>query len=145
MEDDHIRLQQYYSVRKQANTGETLLGNVRPHYRRDAIGRVIIEDSLARMEPRYLSLKVKGQDDSLVHFKIKQTTALKKLMEAYCFRQGLEMNRTCLFFTGNQLRDTQTPAQLNMENDDMISRGAIKRKDKDVDSDQGCGGAKKKA
>ena len=65
-------------------------------------------------------------------------------MEANCFRKGLEMNRTCFFFAGNQLCDTQTSAQLNME-DDMIYRGAIKRKDKDVDSDQGCDGAQKKA
>jgi small ubiquitin-related modifier len=138
MEDDDM-------IYVQVNTGETLLGNVSPHYRRDVIGRVIIEDGLARMEPRYLSLKVKGQDGSLVHFMIKQTTALKKLMEAYCFRQGLEMDRTCFFFAGNRLRESQTPAELNMEDDDMIYRGAIKRKDKDVESDQGCGGAQKKA
>ena len=35
-------------------------------------------------------------------------------------RQGLEMNRTCFFFAGNRLRDTQTPAELIMEDDDMI-------------------------
>ena len=89
--------------------------------------------------------RIKGQDGSLVHFMIKQTTALKKLMEAYCFRQGLEMDRTCFFFARNRLRESQTPAELNMEDDDMIYRGAIKRKDKDVESDQGCGGAQKKA
>jgi hypothetical protein len=29
-------------------------------------------------------LKVKGQDDRKLHYKIKKTQALKKLMEAYC-------------------------------------------------------------
>ena len=55
VEDCHSHMQQYYSVRKQANTGKTLLGNVRPHYRRDVIGqgREMVEDGLARMEPRY--------------------------------------------------------------------------------------------
>ena len=38
----------------------------------------------------YLNLKVKGRDDCFVHYKIKKTQALKKLMEAYAYVRGLK-------------------------------------------------------
>ena len=62
----------------------------------------------------HLNLKVKGQDDCLVHYRIKKTQALKKLMEDYCMRKGLKMNTTCFLFDGNSL------SEANMEVDDMI-------------------------
>jgi hypothetical protein len=97
-----------------------------------------------------------------VHFKIKRKTALKRLMEAYCQRQSLQIDQVgvaafslgstshwarkshqdhalrrdpphpLLFphlppllqirflFDGVRLRDTHTPEELDMENDDVI-------------------------
>jgi hypothetical protein len=49
-------------------------------------------------------LKVKGQDDRKVHYKIKKTQALTKLMEAYCSRKGLQMNSTCFLKNGSKLQ-----------------------------------------
>ena len=34
----------------------------------------------------HINLKVTGQDGSVVHFKIKKNTPLRKLMSAYCER-----------------------------------------------------------
>ncbi|GAA48216.1 small ubiquitin-related modifier, partial [Clonorchis sinensis] len=34
----------------------------------------------------HINLKVQGQEGSIVHFKIKKTTPLRKLMNAYCER-----------------------------------------------------------
>lgn len=34
----------------------------------------------------HINLKVTGQDGSVVHFKIKKNTPLRKLMSAYCDR-----------------------------------------------------------
>lgn len=34
----------------------------------------------------HINLKVTGQDGSIVHFKIKKNTPLRKLMSAYCER-----------------------------------------------------------
>ncbi|XP_014402826.1 PREDICTED: small ubiquitin-related modifier 2-like [Myotis brandtii] len=48
-----------------------------------------------------INLKVAGQDGSVVQFKIKRHTPLRKLIEAYCERQD-------------------TPAQLEMEEEDNI-------------------------
>lgn len=39
--------------------------------------------------PEQLNLKVKSQDGEEVFFKIKNTTQLKKLMDAYCQRQSV--------------------------------------------------------
>jgi len=57
-----------------------------------------------------------------VHFKMKKKTQLKKLMEAYCARQSLQMDqiRFLRLFDGNQIRDTQTPDDLDMEDDEVI-------------------------
>jgi hypothetical protein len=67
-----------------------------------------------------LNLKVKSQDNCVLHFKIKKTTALKKLMERYCLHKGLQMNSTCFLKNGNRLCEILTPAELNMEDDDVI-------------------------
>ena len=37
-------------------------------------------------ESEHINLKVTGQDGSVVHFKIKKNTPLRKLMGAYCNR-----------------------------------------------------------
>lgn len=75
----------------------------------------------------HLNLKVKSQvhvifiqDGEEVFFKIKSTTQLKKLMDAYCQRQGLASNNVRFLFDGERLHETQTPKELNMENGDEI-------------------------
>jgi hypothetical protein len=60
------------------------------------------------------------EDDYIVIYTIKKTQALKKLMQDYCIRKGLEMNTICFLFDGNRFSETQPPAELSMEDDDMI-------------------------
>jgi len=60
------------------------------------------------------------QDGNIVHFKIKKKTQLRKLMEAYCARQSLQMDQIRFLFDGNRLWDAQTPDELDMEDDDVI-------------------------
>ena len=60
-----------------------------------------------------------------MHFKIKKKTQLMKLMEAYCARQSLQMEQIRFLFDGNRLRDTQTPDELDMEDDDVIDAAAM--------------------
>ena len=65
------------------------------------------------------------QDGSIVHFKIKTTCPLKKLKETYCLQKSLQMHQTRFVFDGNvdgnRLGDTQTPGELDMEDDDVIN------------------------
>ncbi|KAK4762258.1 hypothetical protein SAY87_030142 [Trapa incisa] len=68
----------------------------------------------------HINLKVKGQDGNEVFFKIKRSTQLKKLMNAYCDRQSVEMNSIVFLFDGRRLRAEQTPDELEMEDGDEI-------------------------
>uniref|UniRef100_A0A287DFU9 Small ubiquitin-related modifier n=1 Tax=Ictidomys tridecemlineatus TaxID=43179 RepID=A0A287DFU9_ICTTR len=58
----------------------------------------------------HINLKVAGQDGSVVH----------KLMKAYCERQGLSMRQIRFLFDGQPINETDTPAQLEMEDEDTI-------------------------
>ena len=68
----------------------------------------------------HINIKVKAQDGSEIFFKIKRTTQLKKLMDAYCTRQGLAINQCRFIFDGERLKDDDTPDKLEMENGDEI-------------------------
>ncbi|XP_019183178.1 PREDICTED: small ubiquitin-related modifier 1-like [Ipomoea nil] len=67
-----------------------------------------------------INLKVKGQDGNEVFFKIKRSTQLKKLMNAYCVRQSVDLNSIAFLFDGRRLRGEQTPDELEMEDGDEI-------------------------
>merc|ERR1712087_604655 len=69
---------------------------------------------------QHVNLKVCGQDGSVVQFKIKRNTQLKKLMGAYCDRQGLDVNQIRFRFDGTPITETDTPQTLDMEDDDTI-------------------------
>ncbi|TRZ23464.1 hypothetical protein HGM15179_003619 [Zosterops borbonicus] len=62
-------------------------------------------------EKEHIDLKVAGQDGSVVQFRIKRHTPLRKLMKAYCCRQGLSMRHIMFLFDGQPIRESDTPAQ----------------------------------
>lgn len=68
----------------------------------------------------HINLKVTGQDGSVVHFKIKKNTPLRKLMTAYCDRTGVKMEAMRFRFDGQPINETDTPAGLEMEDGDSI-------------------------
>ncbi|KAL9844835.1 small ubiquitin-related modifier 3-like isoform 2-T2 [Geothlypis trichas] len=73
-----------------------------------------------KTENEHINLKVVGQDRSVVQFRIKRHTPLSKLMKAYCCRQGLSMKYITFLFDGQLIKEEDTPAQLEMEHNDMI-------------------------
>lgn len=68
----------------------------------------------------HINLKVTGQDGSVVHFKIKKNTPLRKLMSAYCNRAGIQTGVVRFRFDGNPINDEDTPCALEMEDGDSI-------------------------
>uniref|UniRef100_A0A7N0ZZ03 Small ubiquitin-related modifier n=1 Tax=Kalanchoe fedtschenkoi TaxID=63787 RepID=A0A7N0ZZ03_KALFE len=78
------------------------------------------EDKKPAQEGVHINLKVKGQDGNEVFFRIKRNTQLRKLMNAYCDRQSVEMNSIAFLFDGRRLRQEQTPDELEMEDGDEI-------------------------
>ena len=49
-----------------------------------------------------------------MHFKIKRTTQLRKLMEAYCERQGKQITTVRFTFDGQRINENQTPADVRI-------------------------------
>jgi hypothetical protein len=47
-----------------------------------------------------------------VFFRIKRSTQLKKLMNAYCDRQSVDMTAIAFLFDGRRLRAEQTPDEV---------------------------------
>lgn len=69
---------------------------------------------------QHLNLKVKGTDGNEVFFKIKKSTQLRKLMDAYCNRLGVALNSVRFLYDGDRIQANHTPDQLNMEDGDEI-------------------------
>ena len=57
---------------------------------------------------------------SLRFRRCKKTTALSKLMNAFCQRQGVNLNAVRFLFDGERIAPHQTPADLGMEDGDVI-------------------------
>ncbi|BET00476.1 small ubiquitin-related modifier-like [Nesidiocoris tenuis] len=71
-------------------------------------------------EAEHINLKVMGQDNAIVQFKIKKHTPLRKLMNAYCDRAGLAMAAVRFRFDGQPINEADTPLSLEMEEGDTI-------------------------
>ncbi|XP_008794618.1 small ubiquitin-related modifier 1-like [Phoenix dactylifera] len=78
------------------------------------------EDKKPADQAAHINLKVKGQDGNEVFFRIKRSTQLRKLMNAYCDRQSVDFNSIAFLFDGRRLRGEQTPEELEMEDGDEI-------------------------
>ncbi|KAH8870500.1 Small ubiquitin-related modifier 2 [Schistosoma japonicum] len=78
-------------------------------------------DSANKEAPsEHINIKVQGQEGSIIHFKIRKNTPLRKLMLAYCERLGLKQPSVRFIFDGNSVHETDTPASLEMEENDTI-------------------------
>ncbi|CEL93224.1 unnamed protein product [Vitrella brassicaformis CCMP3155] len=68
----------------------------------------------------HLNLKVKSPDGQEVFFKIKRSTKLEKLMNAYCNRLGQSQEGVRFLFDGERVHPHQTPEELGLEDGDVI-------------------------
>ena len=68
-----------------------------------------------------IQVKVRRQVGSdIVLFKIKRNMPLKKMMDTYCDRQGLDRKSIRFLFDGTRITENDTPHTLDMENEDVI-------------------------
>ena len=51
---------------------------------------------------------------------MKRSIKLKKLMQTYCARNGYPQNSVRFLYEGEEIRETDTPDGLKMEDGDMI-------------------------
>lgn len=73
----------------------------------------------SKKEENHINLKVNYEGNE-VFFKIKRTTPLKKLMDAFCKRQGFGADQLRFVFDGNRLVGNETSTSLDMEDNDTI-------------------------
>ncbi|KAJ9108692.1 hypothetical protein QFC21_000012 [Naganishia friedmannii] len=66
------------------------------------------------VKPEQTSMNIK------VFFKIKRTTKLNKLKNAYADRVGKQVNSIRFFYDGNRVLDEDTPESLELEDGDAI-------------------------
>lgn len=70
----------------------------------------------------HLNIKVTDNNNE-VFFKIKRTTALKKLMDAFCERQGKAANSVRFLFDGSRVQPTDSPETVSASTSKMAHQG----------------------
>jgi len=67
----------------------------------------------------HLNIKVTDGNNE-VFFKIKRSTQLKKLMDAFCERQGKDRKTVRFLFDGQKVQDHDSPDTLEMADGDTL-------------------------
>lgn len=67
----------------------------------------------------HINLKV-SDGTAEIFFKIKRTTPMKRLMEAFCKRQGKAMESLRFLIDGARVTPDNTPEDLELEDGDVI-------------------------
>ncbi|EOD51310.1 Ubiquitin-like modifier protein [Neofusicoccum parvum] len=70
-------------------------------------------------QSEHLNIKVTDNNNE-VFFKIKRTTQLKKLMDAFCERQGKSPASVRFLFDGQRVNATDNPESLEMQDGDTL-------------------------
>ncbi|KAF2188107.1 ubiquitin-like protein [Zopfia rhizophila CBS 207.26] len=70
-------------------------------------------------QSEHLNIKVTDNNNE-VFFKIKRTTQLKKLMDAFCDRQGKNIASVRFLFDGQRVQPTDNPETLDMQDGDTL-------------------------
>lgn len=70
-------------------------------------------------QSEHLNIKVTDGNNE-VFFKIKRTTQLKKLMDAFCERQGKSSQSVRFLFDGQRVNPTDSPDVVRVTNDRRI-------------------------
>ncbi|KAG6016276.1 hypothetical protein E4U54_001844 [Claviceps lovelessii] len=73
----------------------------------------------APASPEHLNIKVTDNNNE-VFFKIKRSTKLEKLMNAFCERQGKSITSVRFLFDGSRVQPSDTPDALEMADGDTL-------------------------
>lgn len=67
----------------------------------------------------HINLKV-SDGSSDIYFKIKRSTPMRRLMDAFCKRQGKDMSSLRFLIDGTRVLPENTPEELDLEDGDVI-------------------------
>jgi len=65
-----------------------------------------------------LTLNVKPPNGDAIQFKVKKTTAFKKIFEAYAAKVGAAHNSFRFMYDGSRIQEADTPKMLEIEDGD---------------------------
>jgi small ubiquitin-related modifier len=68
----------------------------------------------------HIQISLISQDGREVVFRLKHTTPFSKVVRSYCGREAVSPSSIRLLFDGRKISPDDTPASLEMENDDKI-------------------------
>ncbi len=78
------------------------------------------ENEEIKNEVAQVNIKVVNAEGNEVFFKIKRSTTMKKLMDAYCKKNGMTRNQVRFLYDGKPLEEEKTPDDYEMDDDDVI-------------------------
>ena len=67
-----------------------------------------------------LNIRIRDQTGEETFFKVKKTTKLDKVFNAYSTRKGVAATSLRFLFDGSRVRGDQTPADIDMEDGDQL-------------------------
>jgi small ubiquitin-related modifier len=68
----------------------------------------------------HVNLTIKDPQGEEVYFKVKRTTRMRKLFQAFCKRSNTDPSTMRFFYQGDRIDDEQTPADLGLRDGDKI-------------------------
>lgn len=78
------------------------------------------EDEVKSEQAQKIMIKVSDEHENAICFKVKMTTALSKVFDAYCSKNSLQRGDVRFYFNGARVSDTATPKSLDMSENDII-------------------------
>lgn len=79
-----------------------------------------VKPKMEEGEDSTLSIRVRDQHGGEVVFKVKRTTKMKRVLQAFCERKGWNPQEVRFAFDGQRVNDDMSPEDLGMENNDSI-------------------------
>ncbi len=71
-------------------------------------------------EQTHITLHAMSQSGDSLQFKVRMTTPLQKVMDAYCSRMHVSEESVRFLYDGDRVKGISTPETMNMENNDII-------------------------
>lgn len=78
------------------------------------------KQNIAHDDPSTIFFKIVGQKGEERHYRLKRTTKLGKVFDAFCDQQRLVRDSIDFLYHGNRLRPSLAPIDLDMEDGDQI-------------------------
>lgn len=109
-------------MQPEATAQRNILGSAEGHQERDATDE---KGSIQPEKGDYIHLRAVSQGGDELMFKVRRTTPLKKLMDAYCGKMSIGRHQIRFLYDGERVDDSDTAQSLECEDNDILDVGAV--------------------